>query len=477
LGGGLVAAVVLVAVPSARAADAQSDPTDTTSTTAPSTVPADPSTTTTTEPGGASATTSSTVPGATTTTTAPGAVGPPAPVPPEALPPEVTIPPEIADDPRAPILLNPSPDDGGEIPVFQGLYNPATNQVIRAKVAELEVKVAGGLSRLAGIRAALVDAEAEAREVASDFDELGARSKTNVAAAAEAERKLRSHTVEAFMHGSTDDIMALVRADDPVQLGIARQMLDSVIDSDEEVVDRHRDARAALDAEESELAVDLADVEERVRGLTEEHKSTLEATTADAQALDAYRRGAQVYVKGFVFPVMGPVEFIDSWGYPRMTGTPSAHWHQGTDVFAAMGTPLVACESGTLERIGTASLGGNKLWVRGDSGTEYYYAHLVAFASGIHDGMRVNAGDVIGFVGDTGNARGTPPHLHFEIHPGGGDAVNPYPLLRSAHGAQPMAQVVPPPPVPDPAAVAGGSAVPGATVAGTTPPAPAAPGG
>ena len=106
-----------------------------------------------------------------------------------------------------------------------------------------------------------------------------------------------------------------------------------------------------------------------------------------------------------------------------------------------MGTPLVACESGTLTKIGPAGLGGNRLWVKGDSGTEYYYAHLSAFAEGSVEGKRVNAGDVVGFVGNTGNAAGGPSHLHFEVHPGGGDAVNPYPLLKAAYGAKPMVKV------------------------------------
>ena len=92
-----------------------------------------------------------------------------------------------------------------------------------------------------------------------------------------------------------------------------------------------------------------------------------------------------------------------------------------------MGTPLVACESGTLTKIGPAGLGGNRLWVKGDSGTEYYYAHLSAFAEGSVEGKRVNAGDVVGFVGNTGNAAGGPSHLHFEVHPGRRQRGEPVP--------------------------------------------------
>jgi len=114
-----------------------------------------------------------------------------------------------------------------------------------------------------------------------------------------------------------------------------------------------------------------------------------------------------------------------------MTGTLLAHKHEGTDIFAAHGTPLVACERGVLVRIGTDVLGGTKLWLIGASGTGYFYAHLSAFAEGVAEGKVVEAGDVVGYVGNTGNPATTPAHVHFEAHPGGGAAINPYPLLRA----------------------------------------------
>jgi murein DD-endopeptidase MepM/ murein hydrolase activator NlpD len=190
--------------------------------------------------------------------------------------------------------------------------------------------------------------------------------------------------------------------------------------------------------------------------VTADLPAAFDAVLSASQELAAYEAGAHAYVDGFVFPVAGPVEFIDSWGYPRMMGSPSAHWHQGTDIFATAGTPLVASENGVLERVGNASLGGIKLWVVGESGNEYYYAHLSAFAEGVVEGKRVRAGEVIGYVGDTGNARGTSPHLHFEIHPDGLGPANPYPLLKAAYGARPMARAIAPtttvaPPVGPPA--------------------------
>ena len=98
-------------------------------------------------------------------------------------------------------------------------------------------------------------------------------------------------------------------------------------------------------------------------------------------------------------------------------------------MMADRGTPLVAIESGTVGRLSDGGLGGITVWLIGDSGNEYYYAHLDAWAAGLAQGRQVDVGGPLGTVGSTGNAPDEWPHLHFEIHPGGGDAVNPYPTV------------------------------------------------
>jgi len=132
--------------------------------------------------------------------------------------------------------------------------------------------------------------------------------------------------------------------------------------------------------------------------------------------------GGGVVVGSFVFPVRGPHSFSNDWHAPR-----TGHLHQGTDIFAAMGTPAAACVSGTCEW-GEGGNAGIYIRLDGDDGNVYYYMHLQRYGQGGH----VSAGTIIGYVGDTGNAAGGPPHLHFEIHPGGSAAVNPYPTL-AAH--------------------------------------------
>jgi hypothetical protein len=135
--------------------------------------------------------------------------------------------------------------------------------------------------------------------------------------------------------------------------------------------------------------------------------------------------------QGYVFPVYGPASFSDDFGAPRAdTG-----WHHGNDIFARLGAPVLAVADGTLFLVGWNEIGGNRLWLRDERGNEFYYAHLSAYSPLAFDGSRVRAGDVIGFVGDTGDAAGTPPHLHFEIHPaqllglGYDGVVNPYRYL------------------------------------------------
>jgi len=132
---------------------------------------------------------------------------------------------------------------------------------------------------------------------------------------------------------------------------------------------------------------------------------------------------------GYVFPVYGPSSFTDTFGAFR--GDVSGGWHHGDDIFAPLGAPILAVASGTVFSVGWNEVGGNRLWVRDGQGNLFYYAHLSAFSPLAVNGNRVDAGAVLGFVGNTGDAEGTPYHLHFEIHPVGllglgyDGAVNP----------------------------------------------------
>jgi peptidoglycan hydrolase-like protein with peptidoglycan-binding domain len=149
----------------------------------------------------------------------------------------------------------------------------------------------------------------------------------------------------------------------------------------------------------------------------------------DGRADPALLRRLRAAPRGVLqaFPVPGPHAYSDDWGAPRPQGR-----HRGTDIVAARGEAVVAVRDGTIERLSRADtgLGGIRLWLRGDDGTAFYYAHLRSIAPDLRPGSRVRAGRRIGAVGRTGDARGGIFHLHFEIHPRGRGAVNPYPELR-----------------------------------------------
>jgi murein DD-endopeptidase MepM/ murein hydrolase activator NlpD len=137
-------------------------------------------------------------------------------------------------------------------------------------------------------------------------------------------------------------------------------------------------------------------------------------------------------LQAYLFPVLGQSDYTDTWGAARAsTGVP----HQGTDIFATEGTPIVAVADGVLDRVGWNAIGGYRFWLYDQYGNSFYHAHLSAYAPLAVDGAHVKRGDVIGFVGHTGDAQFTPPHLHFEVHPGNGAATDPFPFLNAwKHG-------------------------------------------
>jgi peptidoglycan LD-endopeptidase LytH len=133
---------------------------------------------------------------------------------------------------------------------------------------------------------------------------------------------------------------------------------------------------------------------------------------------------------GFACPMAPPYTYIDSWGAARSSG----RTHEGTDIMAPYGAKVLAFTSGVVSRQSTSSLGGITLYLQGDNGAEYYYAHLSGYA--VSTGARMRAGHHIAYNGNSGNASATAPHVHFEIHPGGPASapINPYPQVRQACG-------------------------------------------
>lgn len=180
-----------------------------------------------------------------------------------------------------------------------------------------------------------------------------------------------------------------------------------------EIVERQEESMEA----EQQAYAELSD---RCQELTSQREQEL----AEARARAEQRASGSVQVGSFICPFTpGRTSFIDSWGFPRSGGRS----HKGVDMFAARGEPMYAVQAGTATS-SSNSLGGITVHLRADTGFAYYYAHLDSRA--FSGSKQVEQGEVIGYNGNSGNARGTSPHLHFEIRPGGGGPVNPYPTVR-----------------------------------------------
>lgn len=180
----------------------------------------------------------------------------------------------------------------------------------------------------------------------------------------------------------------------------------------------------------SSATANLADQEQAAQErIAEERRKQEEAARAARVAAQA-AQAAQVFassgplppIDGKVCPIGAPNGFIDSWGFPRSGGRA----HKGVDMFAAHGMPLYAVADGHIARVFNNRLGGLSINLIDGDGHRYYYAHLSAVS--VSNGQQVSAGQVIGANGNSGNARSTPPHLHWQYHPHNGPPVSPYPL-------------------------------------------------
>lgn len=249
--------------------------------------------------------------------------------------------------------------------------------------------------------------------------------------------RLSQRAMDMYRTGGADYLTILLSSDDFDEMLLRLEYVQRVGQQDADIIAEVEALQTQLGASRAELETLKASQAEEAARLKEESRrveSELKAQQSEydklkkqldaAIAAEKARTGtttAKVGPNGMVFPVAGPNTYTDTWGAARSGGRS----HKGTDIMSPRGTPCVAVLAGTV-RSTDNSLGGKTIWLTADNGWAFYYAHLDSYK--VTSG-RVQAGQVIGYVGSTGNA-GSTNHLHFEIHPGGGAAVNPYSYLR-----------------------------------------------
>lgn len=360
---------------------------------------------------------------------------------------------------------------------------PAAIESQRQAVASLQERLAAVDAR-AGEAAAAHNAALDRRDaIREDIVTNRARTRATVRVLGRTREDLERRLVRMYVAGTPDPVAIILSSDSLRQAADALDVAERAAAADAATVARMRAQRAELvglreqSARDAERAAqELAQAQERRReldALAAERRTELAGAQAElGRLLEAERRRqarlaaqrraerrAQAQRKAaaeraaaaaeasgssssgtseraapatgslpsgsHVFPIAAPSTYSDDWLAARAGG----RYHEGIDLFADRGSPVVAVAGGTVYRVGYSGISGNRFWLRDAAGTTFFYAHLDGFSSAAREGATVAKGTVLGYVGDTGDARGTSPHVHFEIHPGGGGPIRPYPIV------------------------------------------------
>ena len=340
-------------------------------------------------------------------------------------------------------------------------------QAADARLESARARSSAVQQRLDAVLQRLDALQSEVARVQDRVAELQAAAKQHAATARDADRVLTARLVDAYKRGRTPAGMNLLGGGALSDMTERARLLTVLASRDQARSESALSARTRARATAAEVATamdeldartqELEDAQAQVQVALQEAKAeeaSVERTVAaeiaarervirqraarqgssspqvaTAAAASGGGGGSAAVSGGVACPVGSPRTYSDTWGAPRSGGRS----HLGTDIMASRGTPSYAYEDGVITRLTSSSLGGITLYMRGASGNEYYYAHLNGYAAGIGAGQSVSAGKLIAYVGDTGNARGI-PHVHFEVRPGGGSNVNPYPYAYRACG-------------------------------------------
>ncbi len=303
-------------------------------------------------------------------------------------------------------------------------------QDARNRAAGLQSELDVVAARYEEIWAAVEKATFELEELERLAEELAVQS-------AELDVRLAERAREVFMHGAVSSFELLLSDGGPAD-AIERAGFASVLQQrDTATLEAARATRGSLQqtlalaelrraelAELEEAAKAAADAVARELRSAQDRVRSLESLAARQRLIENARQS------GIYSCIMDRrlVSFRDTWGAPRSGG----RRHQGTDVMAPFNVPVYAFTSGVVVRRSSSRLGGLGLYLRGDDGATYFYAHLNGYTEVASSGRRVVAGEHLGYNGSTGNASRSAPHVHFERKPSGGATHNPYPYLVAA---------------------------------------------
>jgi murein DD-endopeptidase MepM/ murein hydrolase activator NlpD len=331
-----------------------------------------------------------------------------------ALVPVVTVAPAGADkldDLRSEVLAAQAASDA-----VVARYTEAEN-----RLGALEVEIEDLEAAVKADRATVADLRVIARRRAIEAY-IGRSAMAPLGFSGDPMRDVRRQTMLAQLNARDDAQIARLNAL-TADLTIRQASLRGLRDDARTLRDQFEVETTALQGTLTTAKQSLTAYEEELRRAEAARRELERARLAVSRAPTGGGRdytGAYVAL-GIVCPIRGAVSFIDSWGAPRAT----TGFHYGVDLMSPRGTPNVAVVAGDVE-MHSGSVSGLGVWLHGDDGNLYYYFHLEAYEGG---SRRVQQGDVVGYTGNTGDASGGATHTHFEVHPGGGAAVNPYPSV------------------------------------------------
>lgn len=285
---------------------------------------------------------------------------------------------------------------------------------------------------------------AQIDETDAEHEDLVRRQRRFDEQAGTAQSELASRVRRSYMLRNADPVLTVLSATDASDVVEQSRVLGVLAEGSRAHVERAssaamRNQAAAEQAAEVGEQLDVmkkeyGELEDRTKRLLSQAKEQ-EAKVSAKVALQRAANGSGCPLPpgsvsgGLACPVDQPRSYTNSWGAARSGGRA----HKGVDILSPMRTPIRAYENGTISRMNNNGLGGISLYLKGNSGNLYYYTHLSGYVDGTSVGQKVTAGQHIAFNGDSGNAAGI-PHLHWEVRPGGGGNVNPYPYAYSACG-------------------------------------------